>query len=227
MYRIKKLIRLLLEKIGFVKPKNPFENKAGWPGLRVLPKVDNLIDVGIGHQGSEGLYKFFTNSRKFFIDPVIETKAAVSKHLEDTNNKFFECGVSSKQGELEIIIRNPISQSGFNESKNDSSKFVEKRKVKVDTLDNLFPAQSLAGSWGIKIDVEGHEFEVLIGGKELIKNCLFVILEVSIKRDRYNNSPDFKDIVNWMWNLNFEFAAIRVSGDGTDHFDVAFVKKNI
>ena len=227
MFKLKKLIRLLLEKVGFLKTKNPFENKAGWPGLRVLPKVDNLIDVGIGHQGSEGLYKFFTDSRKFFIDPVIETKEAVSKHLEDSNNKFFECGVSSKQGELEIIIRNPISQSGFNESKNDSSKFVEKRKVKVDTLDNLFPVKSLSGSWGIKIDVEGHEFEVLLGGEELIKNCIFVILEVSIKRDRYNNSPDFRDIVNWMWNLKFEFAAIRASGDGTDHFDVAFVKKNI
>ena len=224
MFKLRKL-RKILVKIGLLKQaSHPFPNKGGWPGLRVLPKVDNLIDVGIGHQGSEGLYKFFPDSRKFFIDPLIETKEALTVHLENPENKFFECGVSNTQGVLEINVRDPISQSGFNESESDQSRVITKRSVKVETLDNLFPAASLSGTWGIKIDVEGHESEVLRGGVELIKHCTFVIVEVEIKGDKFRDSASFGDIITYMLSLGFEVAALRVSGDGTDHCDIAFAR---
>lgn len=218
-------LKKILKKIRFVKKvSHPFPNKGGWAGLRVLPGVDNLIDVGIGHQGTEGLYKFFPNSRKFFIDPLIETKSAIIAHLRNPQNMFFECAVSNTQGTLEINVRDPISQSGFNESGGDQSRVVSKRIVKVETLDNLFPVASLSGTWGIKIDVEGHEFEVLHGGVELIKRCSFVIVEVEIDGNKFRNSAGFEDIVIFMKNLDFKVATLRVSGDGTDHCDIAFVK---
>ena len=224
MFKLRKL-RKILVKIGLLKQAgHPFPNKGGWPGLRVLPKVDNLIDVGIGHQGSEGLYKFFPDSRKFFIDPLIETKEAVTAHLENPENKFFECGVSNTQGVLEINVRDPISQSGFNEAESDQSRVITKRSVKVETLDNLFPAASLSGTWGIKIDVEGHESEVLRGGVELIKHCTFVIVEVEINRDKFSSTATFGDIVTYMLMQGFVVVAIRVSGDGTDHCDIAFAR---
>lgn len=221
-------IRNIYKLLGRTRPSrgrpHPYPNKGGWPGLRVLPKVDNLIDVGIGHQGSEGLYKFFPDSRKFFIDPLIETKDAVITHLEHSENKFFECGVSDTQGMLEINIREPISQSGFKESESDQSRVVKKRTVKVETLDSLFPVTDLSGTWGIKIDVEGHESEVLRGGVELIERCSFVIVEVSIGGDRFRDAASFGDITVYMLNLGFKVAALRVSGDGTDHCDMAFVR---
>ena len=224
MFKLRTL-RKILVKIGLLKQTgHPFPHKGGWPGLRVLPKVDNLIDVGIGHQGSEGLYRFFPDSRKFFIDPLIETKEALTAHLENPENKFFECGVSNTQGVLEINVRDPISQSGFNESESDQSRVITKRSVKIETLDNLFPAASLSGTWGIKIDVEGHESEVLRGGVELIKHCTFVIVEVAIKRDKFRDSASFGDIITYMLSLGFEVAALRVSGDGTDHCDIAFAR---
>ena len=88
MYPIKKLLSIVLKIFTSKISSHSFQNKGGWPGLRVLPKVDNLIDVGIGHQGTEGLYKFFPQSRKFFIDPLIETKAALSHHLNDPKISF-------------------------------------------------------------------------------------------------------------------------------------------
>ena len=125
---------------------------------------------------------------------------------------------------LEINVRDPISQSGFNESESDQSRVITKRSVKVETLDNLFPAASLSGTWGIKIDVEGHESEVLRGGVELIKHCTFVIVEVEIKGDKFRDSASFGDIITYMLSLGFEVAALRVSGDGTDHCDIAFAR---
>lgn len=224
MYPIKKLLSIVLKIFTSKISSHSFQNKGGWPGLRVLPKVDNLIDVGIGHQGTEGLYKFFPQSRKFFIDPLIETKAALSHHLNDPKNKFIECGLSSSQGCLEISVRDPISQSGFHYSDSDQSRIISKRTVKVETLDKLFPIQKLGGTWGIKIDVEGHESEVLLGGVEFLKYCTFVIVEVEINIKKFKNSTSFAKLTSWMFNQGFEVASVRASGDGTDHADIAFLR---
>lgn len=204
---------------------HPYPEKGGWPGLRVLPNVDNLIDVGIGHQGSEGLYRFFPTSRKFFIDPLAETKEAITAHLEHSQNKFMEFAVSDTPGTLEITVREPISQSGFKASERDNPQTSKKRNVQVQTLDRLFPSSELSGTWGLKIDVEGHEKEVLLGGQELIKYCSFVIVEVSIGGPRFENSACFEDILVYMVHRGFRVVALRVSGDGTDHCDIAFLRE--
>lgn len=221
-----KRILKILEKIGLLKKRYPDPDKAGWPGLKVLPKVDNLIDVGIGHQGSEGFYKYFTNSRKFFIDPLIETKSVLAQHLKNSENKYYECAVSDKEGVMEFKVHQPISRSSFHVLENESLKLLEVRNVKVKTLDNLFSKVNSEESWGIKIDVEGHEMQTLLGGEELIKKCSFVIVEVEIRK-KFKNSAKFGDIVNWMLRRKFEVVAIRVSGDGTDHVDLAFAKEGI
>ena len=48
---------------------------------------------------------FFLIHEEIFIDPLIETKNAVEHHLKNSENKFYECGVSSKQGEMELNVR--------------------------------------------------------------------------------------------------------------------------
>ena len=219
---LKKIIKSVFQKKEQIK----YPNKGGWPGLKILPKVDFLIDIGIGHQGTEGLYKFFPNSTKYFIDPLIETKKAVSNYLNDPKNKFFECALSSSTGQLDIIVRDPISQSGFNKkSKESNSSYV--RSVKVETLDKLFPKGTFNSNYGIKIDVEGHELDVIKGGIDLIKKSSFIIVETSIYKNRFEDSPLFKDIFLYLTKLGFEIASLRVSEDGIDHCDIAFISNNI
>ena len=147
-FSLKQSIKKLFFKEKFLK----YADKGGWPGLKILPKVDYLIDVGIGLQGTEGLYKYFPDATKYFIDPLSETKNAVLNHLKNPKNKFFECALSSSPGKLKLIVRDPISQSGFSLKKNET-KIKNKRLVKVETLDNLFPKDSILSSYGIKIDV--------------------------------------------------------------------------
>ena len=219
---LKKIIKSIFRKKEHIK----YPNKGGWSGLKILPKVDFLIDIGIGHQGTEGLYKFFPNSTKYFIDPLIETKKAVSSHLNDSRNKFFECALSSSTGQLDIVVRDPISQSGLNKkSKESNSSYI--RSVKVETLDILFPKGTFNSTYGIKIDVEGHELDVIKGGLDLIKESSFIIVETSIYKNRFKDSPSFKDIFLYVTKLGFEIASLRVSEDGIDHCDIAFINKKI
>ena len=217
-----KKLKALVQKLFFTKKSHAYPNKGGWPGLSALPNVETLIDVGIGHQGTEGLYSYFPDTRKFFVDPIEETKNAVSAHLENQNNRFFVCALSDHIGELDLIVRDPISQSGFDFRENESSQILT-RKVPVETLDNLFSTVSLSGSYGIKIDVEGHELKVIHGGNTLIQKSSWLVVETAISNSRFHNSSSFKDVFLLLTSMGFELVSIRVSKDYLDHCDLAFV----
>ena len=224
--KVKFILKKLIKSIFLIKDEIKYPKKGGWPGLKILPKVEFLIDIGIGPQGTEGLYKFFPNSTKYFIDPLIESKEILSNHLNDSRNKFFECALSSSSGQLDIVVRDPISQSGFNK-KSEESNSSYLRSVKVETLDILFPKGTFDSTYGIKIDVEGHELDVIKGGIDLIKESSFIIVETSIYEKKFEDSPLFKDIFLYVTKLGFEIASLRVSEDGIDHCDIAFINKKI
>ena len=83
---IKQILRGLLPVTS--EPQNP---KGGWPAQKSLPSVDVLIDVGIGQQGTPGLYENINASSFIFIDPVQECEQAVQTLLADNKNNMFIC----------------------------------------------------------------------------------------------------------------------------------------
>ena len=204
----------------FLKKK---ELKGGWPALHKLPKVETLIDIGIGHQGTEGLYKYFPNSRKVFVDPLEECKEAVQHHLLDSKNIFHTFALGRKHSEVEIFVRHPISRSGIVE-KVTPEDFVEKRKIEMYTLDEVIGLESIKNSVGIKIDAEGYELEIIKGAKKTLEIADFIILELPISEPRFKNSYSFYEALTFMHEKSFGVSSIRVSGDGSDHCDVAFIK---
>ncbi len=59
----------------------------------------------------------------------------------------------------------------------------------------------------IKLDVQGAELDVLMGGLETMKHAMVIELELSVMR--YNeNSPSASETISWMWNNGFELLDI-------------------
>ena len=59
----------------------------------------------------------------------------------------------------------------------------------------------------IKIDVQGAELDVLMGGIETMKQAIIIELELSVMR--YNqNSPIASEVIHWMWESGFEMLDI-------------------
>ena len=203
------------------------QKKGGWLGLRILPKVDVLIDIGIGHQGTEGLYEYFPESRKIFIDPLEETRLAVDHYLpNNSDNVFYTTALGSSEGEVNLIVRHPISRSGAMEIQNDDSA-AEIRVVPQTTLDKLLSQSHIQGTIGIKIDAEGFELEILKGGGDAMRSASFIILELPIDQRRFKNGYSFEDAIFFMSKHGYQVVAIRPSGDGTNHCDVAFINVKI
>lgn len=215
----------IVRKVSKLFSKKNVSGKGGWPGLRVLPSVDVLYDVGIGHQGTKGLYSFFPHARKIMIDPVEECRLAVQEELKIKGNIFLNLGLSDTAGSKEIYLRHPISRSGFHSASAKDAGHVEKRNVAIATLEQVMHDLDAKGSVGVKIDTEGHELQVLHGAVNVLEKISFVILELPIGGARFAKSYTFEDAMQFMIRHGFKVVAIRPSGDGTNHCDVAFLNQ--
>ena len=90
-------------------------------------------------------------------------------------------------------------------------------------LDEILLENNHAAPFGIKIDAEGFEMEVLKGAGHVILMASFVIIEVSVKR-RFALNYKFSEVVNFMASRNFELLDVLNAGAAEPNFlDCLFV----
>ena len=70
----------------------------------------------------------------------------------------------------------------------------------TDTLDNF--CKKITKIDILKIDTEGHELEVLKGGKNILHNTNIIQIEIMEKKKKF--SKKFKKVDNFLKKYNFE-----------------------
>ena len=68
---------------------------------------------------------------------------------------------------------------------------------------------------------------MLRGAVNVLDKISFVILELPIGGARFAESYTFEEAMQFMMESGFKVVAIRPSGDGTNHCDVAFLNQRI
>lgn len=137
----------------------------------------NIFDVGAntGEFASE-IDKIFNNYNIFCFEPNIHAFQNLKK-IEKTNIKTFNIGFGAKNDYLYLF--EPCSDKNkkgsqlsslYNRKIFSSWTDVEilKHKVKIETLDDFCNINGINSIDYLKIDVEGHEFEVLKGAKKYL-----------------------------------------------------------
>ena len=82
---------------------------------------------------------------------------------------------------------------------------IEKKiTVKVARLDAVAPSLALEGPVFVKIDVQGHEFAVIRGGRSTLLLCQRVMLECNFAQ-LYKGQPSFTQLYDEMRSLGFLF----------------------
>tara|TARA_R110000803_G_scaffold117669_3_gene186188 strand:+ start:451 stop:1092 length:642 start_codon:yes stop_codon:yes gene_type:complete len=111
------------------------------------------------------------------------------------NIKLYNIALSNKQGNTFIMTNNDgdASLEGIRDNK-----FKHKFPIKTNTLDNIINEKIDL----IKIDVEGHEWEMLEGASETItKYRPIIILETFRTKNNKNNLEIFK----LQYNYNYQY----------------------
>ncbi|KGE01634.1 hypothetical protein JL39_04505 [Rhizobium sp. YS-1r] len=99
------------------------------------------------------------------------------------------------------------------------------RTVPVVRLDEFLAAGGFAPPFGLKIDTEGFEIEVLKGCSGIMKDVEFVIAECSIKR-MFQNGYKFSELIQIMADYGFQLMDILSSSGGPpNNLDCVFVKE--
>jgi FkbM family methyltransferase len=174
--------------ISFLQNENEYidDNK------RSFSSPKNALDIG-AHIGNHALFfsQYFNKVYAFEPDPM--TFALLKINSTGHNICPYPYGLSDYDGESGFVINQNSRGESYLNKKSDF-------KVEVKTLDTI---QNQLGEIAlIKIDAEGHEYEVLKGGKSLIINNLPIILFEWNKL----HGQDYDDrIVKYLTSLDYEF----------------------
>ncbi len=192
--------------------------------LRSL-KLDakTIVDVGTNN-GTEPLYSAFPDAKFVLIDPLQEELNECRKKYPNLNADFHCLAVGAKTGTL-TIIKTSVSGHSSAMSRN-SDENGKQISVEMRRLDELLSAHEYQRPYGIKIDTEGYELEVLHGLTHSLSDVEFIIAEVSIKKI-FKDGYKFSDIIDFMSKNNFQlFDILNAAGHQPNHFDCLFLPAN-
>ncbi len=163
---------------------------------------DVVLDIGsnLGQITLISALKAGRSGKILSVEPDTENYKKLNQNIKlnpfDNIETFF-LALSDKSGKGEMIIRDN-SNHGMNRiNVNENG-----GNINISTLDELFFSSTI-NITHIKIDTEGHEFKVLMGGIKLIKKLrplMFIeIIDSNLKEQ--NDTPS--DIFNLLYELNY------------------------
>lgn len=182
------------------------------PLIKKIKKINTIIDIG-SNKGQFVLLcsNYFPKAIIYSFEPI---KELVKKQKNFLHFKkkifFFNCGIGSKNKDLNFLITKRTDSSSFltiNKLNNYNKDYFvkEKRNIKIRKLDQILKNKKLKKPILVKIDVQGYELEVLKGAKKILSNIDFLLLEVS-KNRMYNKQATEKEITNFLKNKKFKIS---------------------
>jgi FkbM family methyltransferase len=176
-----------------------------------------VIDVGVGY-GTPTLYATYPDAYFVLIEPLAEFEPYMQDILKRYQGEYFLTAVGNRDERQFINVehnrkegssfftRNPIEQSGGP---------LSQREVPVTTLDALLEKHHFQHPFGLKIDTEGCEVQVIQGASRLLRETQFVIAEVAVA-DRFVQGYSFEEFIELMHRRGFRLCDIvdigRVKG---------------
>ena len=194
--------------------KKYFRDETGmyidWKQLDKLPKIDTLIDIGVGPMGTPDLYKRFDSAKLLLIDPLDETQSYIDENLNSREVIFHKCGVGEHAEEVVINVEEEIGRSTIlNVTEiNYEGDPLDKRTIEIKTLDSITSSENALGRMGIKIDTEGYELNIIKGAKDTLKSTEFVLAEVRHNHESFSGVYKLHEFINEMHQNDFLLSMI-------------------
>lgn len=157
--------------------------RVGWNPYRLRKDfiIETLIDVGVGvGKGTSILYEAFPKAKLILVDPNPPSRPIMDNILSLRQGIGFSVAAGSEEkstiffSNLENAEHSSQANGHFNKEKNEAI------EIQMLPLDEIIARSQLSGPYGLKIDVEGFELDVLRGATKALPNIAFVLLEAQI-----------------------------------------------
>jgi len=139
-----------------------------------------IIDIGanIGEFSYYADKKCLGKAKIFAFDPDPITKQCFENNLVGIDATFTLVALSNKSGEEDFYLKTDSADSSLHKPSGASVKI----KTKVVTLDSFFSNLELQQPVLLKMDAEGNEPEVLLGGIATLKHVNWISIDAGLER---------------------------------------------
>ena len=198
--------------------------------------VETVIDIGV-YNGTPELYNAFSSKKIVLIDPLPLKDLSEEMQSKGYDVQSIELGVGSQRKTKVLDVAGSRSTFLTRTRLTPTGKFEATREDKImeiDTLDNLIVNSKYLDPYGLKIDVEGYEIEVLKGAEKVLDKNVFIILEYPLCK-RYQEQHRASEIIKLLSDKGFElFDILDINPKGKNtflglpsrHLDALFVPYN-
>ena len=176
-----------------------------------------VVDVGVAY-GTPPIYEAFPESFLVLVEPLKEYEPYMAEILKKYKGKYF-LTVLGARDEKRLINIEPryIEQSSFyhRSALQLTGESLSKREISVTTLDGLMEKQNFQPPFGLKIDAEGFEMQVIEGASKFLLETQFVITEVPVS-NRFEEGYSFAQFIALMDKCGFSVCDILDIGRATN-----------
>jgi len=194
-------------------------------------KVNTLIDVGTAF-GTPEFYSLNKQAALLLIDPLKEYEPYMRKILANRKGSYEIVALASGTGVVNLNVhKDSLTKTTALEHTELTRRpgKVEHRKVNTKKLDDIICSNKAIPPYGLKIDTEGFELEVIKGAEKTLEKTDFIIAEVSVFK-RFEESYTFLELINEMHDRGFQVFNILGANPDSEgrvrYMDVLFVRKN-
>lgn len=177
------------------------------PELLKQHKINTVLDIGanIGEY-SKYVFDSITDNVHAF-EPEPNTFKCLKNNLKSSNIKLYNFALSDKTGVFPFYSI-PKSADSSLIGTHDSSQIIQ---ISTFRLDDISKDLDMKGVVLLKMDAEGAEPEVLLGGLETLKKIHFVVIDAGA--ERFNEKTDIQ-VKEILVNSGFE---VKIFPDGIVH----------
>ena len=164
-----------------------------------------VIDIGanIGEFSYYTDKKYLGGVKIFAFDPDPITKQCFENNLVGIDTTFNLVALSNKLGEEDFYLKTDSADSSLHKPNGESIKV----KTEITTLDSFFSNLELQQPVLLKMDAEGHEPEVLLGGIATLKHVNWISIDAGLERYGKSTSVEVARIL-----IEQGFSEVNISG---------------
>ena len=195
-------------------------------------KSITVVDIGANNLSySLFLLKNLNINKLFCIEPQKKLyKKILSKFKFNRKVMIFPYALSNRESERRFYNYSVDSSSGFYQlgsTYRSLNKIKSISKIKTKTFDQIFNKNLKIDI--CKLDVEGEDYNVLLGMKKNFKNIRLLKLELYVNSMHKSSSGDFLKIINFLKRFNFKLVTIsktKFNNEELLYMDAYFLKKD-